>query len=741
MTDSSVPRIAQGALAESETHFAALLDAAPDAAVVLDSDGRIVLVNEQTERVFGYPREEMLGQPVELLLPERFRQIHLVHRSGYLADPKTRPMGADLELAGRRRNGEEFPVDISLSAISVAEGTLAMAYIRDTTARKLAEKALQASEARFRALLNSAPDAAVIVDAEGQILLVNEQTERLFGYPREELVGRPVEILLPPRFHNIHLQHRHGYVADPKTRPMGAGLELAGLRKNGEEVPVDISLSAIVTEEGTLAMAYIRDITDRKRAERELESARDQALELSRLKSQFLANISHEIRTPLNGILGMAQLLLNSELDDTQRRRLSTLRDSGEGLLAIINDILDFSKVEAGKVELEIQDFELQDCLESVMGLLVSSAGNKGLALNLEVNDIPRWVRGDPLRLRQVLMNIVGNAVKFTESGSAVLSVAGQGSGSFRFEVHDTGIGIDASARKRLMDPFSQADASTTRRFGGTGLGLAISSQLVEMMGGTLDFTSEPGVGTTFWFAIDLPESQGPADEPGPGVEMAGSPAGRGAPHRDGAGVRLLLVDDAELNLEVGAGLLEGAGYAVDICRDGSEAVAAVLAKPYAAVLMDCLMPVMDGYEATRRIRGLEGPARHTPVIAVTAAAMNSDREKCLAAGMDDYIAKPLDLDVLLGKLDRWVSGSQNRSDPADPEPQVQGGSDRLEELRGLAQVVSPEAYDRICRELIASTPVMLEDLQNAIGRGTRRQPGGWPISLKGVWLPSERLP
>ena len=264
------PELPADAPSPTEERFRVLLDSAPDAAVIADASGRMVLVNSQTERLFGYRREELVGEPLEILLPDRLRAVHVGHRDGYLADPRTRPMGAGLELAGRRKDGSEFPIDISLSAIATTDGHLAMAFIRDVTSRKEAEERLRRSEERFRVLLDSAPDAAVIADASGAMVLVNGQTERLFGYRRDELVGQPVEILLPERLRGVHVGHRDRYLADPRTRPMGAGLELAGRRKDGTEFPVDISLSAIDTPDGHLAMAFIRDVTARKEAEEAL---------------------------------------------------------------------------------------------------------------------------------------------------------------------------------------------------------------------------------------------------------------------------------------------------------------------------------------------------------------------------------------------------------------------------------------------------------------------------------------
>jgi len=419
---------------------------------------------------------------------------------------------------------------------------------------------------------------------------------------------------------------------------------------------------------------YALGLVDERTAElqaslRSLKAAELEALQASHLKSQFLANMSHEIRTPMNGVLGMAQLVLTGSLEPDQRTRMLGLHETGQSLLSIINDILDFSKMEAGRLELEKETFDLVATVEGAVSLMASPANDKGLSLSLNMNpDVPRWVLGDSGRLRQILVNLIGNAVKFTEHGSVTVAVSQVRAGSLRFAVRDTGVGIDLSLKAHLLEPFSQADASTTRVFGGTGLGLAICRQLVELMDGNLDFTSEPGVGTTFWFEVDIPAAQPPASVEASSTSrgiardevLAVEPPASGVGDSVRATVtgvarseRILVVDDAEINRVVARGLLESAGFRVDSVSSGAEAIEAARPGGYAAILMDCLMPVMDGYEATRRIRELEGPARNTLIIALTAAAMNGDRERCIAAGMDEYVSKPIDLKILTSVLAR----------------------------------------------------------------------------------------
>ncbi|MEY2470099.1 MAG: hypothetical protein QOF21_2797, partial [Actinomycetota bacterium] len=383
-----------------------------------------------------------------------------------------------------------------------------------------------------------------------------------------------------------------------------------------------------------------QDITERQADKETIAAALDEAREASRLKTAFLANMSHEIRTPMNGVLGMLGLLLETELDETQQDYVETMATSAEALTLIIDDVLDVSKIEAGKFTLDPLSFELHMLIEDTVASFAPAARGKGITLSGTIGaDVPATIFGDRLRLRQVIANLLSNAVKFTEAGSVDLVVRVD-SWSLVFEVLDTGIGIPEDTRARLFEPFVQADESTTRRFGGTGLGLAICRQLATLMNGEIGVAARESGGTRFWFSIPLKFT---AVE----VEKRATRKPTTIPRANG---RVLVVEDNAVNRKVAVGMLENLGYTASIAVDGVEAVEAFAADSFDVVLMDCQMPRMDGYDATRAIRALEVD-RHTPIVALTASAMASDRDLCLAAGMDDYLAKPVNKETLAAVL------------------------------------------------------------------------------------------
>lgn len=486
-----------------EARFRDLLESTPDAIVMVNVTGRIVLVNSQAERVFGYPRAELLGQAVEVLLPHRYRGAHLGHRSGFFGQPRTRTMGAGLELHGLRKDGGEFPVEISLSPIDTEEGTMVMSAIRDITDRKRADQ-------KFKDLLEAAPDAMVIVNREGHIVLVNSQAVKLFGWSRDELLGQPIELLVPQRFSARHPDHRRNFFAEPRTRSMGAGLELHGLRKDGSEFPVEISLSPLETEEGLFVSSAIRDVTERKRIEQVL---RDKNLELENaalVKDRFLASMSHELRTPLNAIIGFTGTLLMKlpgPLNAEQDKQLRIVQTGAKHLLSLINDLLDVAKLSANKVTLNLEPVDCKTLIEEVSATLEMEARRKGLAFAVHTPPVDVLLLTDRRALSQILINLVGNAIKFTQQGrvDVVLQDLQLPTGrAVQLRVQDTGPGIPPQEQPRLFEAFSRVESADRRHHEGTGLGLHLSRKLAEALGGTLGFDSTEGLGSTF--TLQLPE-------------------------------------------------------------------------------------------------------------------------------------------------------------------------------------------------------------------------------------------
>jgi PAS domain S-box-containing protein len=615
-----------------------------------DVDGVILNANENFCRLVGYALSEIQGRrhqmfvDPELSESEEYTAFWMALRRGEFQASRFRRIG---------KGGREIWIEAAYNPIIEADGTVSkiVKFATDITAQELF-----ARDARGQLQAISRAQAVIEFMVDGTILWANDNFCRLMGYRLEEIRAKHHQIFVDAEYASSaeyedfwSLLSRGAYQA-AKYRRFGKG---------GREVWIQASYNPIYDERGLLVkvVKYATDITDQvardaeagelRRLNAELQVAKKDAEEGMRVKSQFLATMSHEIRTPMNGILGMLEVVLRSEMSAAQRDQIVTARDSAASLLHILNDVLDFSKLESGRLELERVPYSLRLVVDEVSSMFEAQVRSKGLAMRVHVDPaVPDWVSGDPTRMRQVLTNLVSNAVKFTDGGAIEVllqSIGTHDAERLRVEVRDTGVGIDSDVKARLFERFSQADASTTRRFGGTGLGLAICRELVESMEGRIGVESLAGRGSVFWFELPLTPTFEPTAAGGSAI----------TDHLNKRPCDILIAEDNPVNRKVLALLLEPYPHRLTFVGNGVEALEAVKTRGYDLVFMDISMPAMSGPDATREIRKLGGAAATVPIIALTANAMAGDREAYLEAGMTDYVSKPIELDKVLEAIAR----------------------------------------------------------------------------------------
>ena len=663
-TDNTARKEAEKALLQAGALQNAIFNSANFSSIATDAKGVIQIFNVGAERMLGFEALEVLNKitPADISDPQeliaRANTLSMEYSTtitpGFeaLVFKASRGIEDIYELTYIRKDGSRFPAVVSVTALRDAQDSI-IGYLligTDNTARKLVEEEQKISDQRLRdqqfytrSLIESNIDALMTTDPSGIISDVNKQMEALTGCTRDELIGAPFK----------------DFFTDPNRAEAGikrvlseksvTDYELTARARDGKQTVVSYNATTFYDRNRKLqgVFAAARDVTERKRVEMELKQAKAVAESASRTKSDFLASMSHEIRTPMNAIMGIADLLAKTELSAEQNKYVQVFRRAGDNLLNLINDILDLSKVEASQLELEKTGFLLSDNIEIVTEMVTARALEKGLVLACEIApDVANDLIGDSTRLRQVLLNLIGNAVKFTERGTVSLTITQEAdnaaSTSLRFSVADTGIGIPVAKLERVFERFTQADTSTTRRFGGSGLGLTISKRLVELMGGRIWVESDEGKGSVFSFTVPFEKWMGSKLRASELVEVD-----QGLPLLP---LRILLAEDSADNCLVTMAYLEDTPYQIEIAETGAIAYDMFMAKPYDLVLMDRQMPVMDGLTATRKIRAweTENDRNPTPIFALTASALKGDREMCLAAGCTAFLTKPIKQSVLL---------------------------------------------------------------------------------------------
>jgi PAS domain S-box-containing protein len=705
---------------EGEGRLNAVFDSVHAGLLIIDRETHIIQeVNPAAARMIGLPQECIIGQPChQFVCPSHVGRCPVTDLGRSIDNAEHIMLTSD----GTRRSIIKTVVPLLVDG----RECLLESFV-DITARKEAELALRRSEKRYRLMADNMSDLIWTMDLKMNLTYVSPSMLTMYGYSPEEAKGIRFEKMLTPDSAKKVLD-LYKVIKDLIKQRILSGkgfsetMMLEHVRKDGSSFWGETQVSIAVESDGLIVgiQAVTRDITERKRAE-SLSKDKEAAEIANRAKSEFLARMSHEIRTPLNGIIGMTELCLGQNPDENLKGLLETIYGEARNLSGLINDILDLAKIEAGKMVLEEAPFDLADLVRSVTDGFALRAKQQGIDyLTFLAPDVPTGLFGDAIRLRQVLVNLIGNALKFTPKGEVSVSgelVRDMGDGVvIQFSVSDTGIGIPLDRQQRIFEPFEQADGSTTRQYGGTGLGVAIAREIVKMMGGEIGVVSEPGEGSTFWFTAKMKKSLERVAAKGK-EDDARSPAAGLHGRESRQGRRILLVDDYATNREVARRHLEAGGHCVWLACNGQEAIEAFESGNYDLIFMDIQMPVMDGIEATKRIRDIEkgnGSASRVPILALTAHAVKEYIDACLQAGMDDYLIKPVFRQDLLGKVDRWIDSGSAKAGGAAPPPGASAGNMATAEPMDFARAL--EEFDGNREFLTGLLEKFLENVRAQLG-------------------------
>ncbi|MEO1552912.1 MAG: PAS domain S-box protein [Pseudomonadota bacterium] len=624
----------------------AVIDAALDCIIMMDQEGLIVEFNPAAEQVFGYTREEAVGaQLADLIIPANLRDAHHNGLKHYLSTGEHAVLNQRVEVPATNKSGDELLVELAISPVEFGGTKFFSAYLRDITQARAAQDELRASEERFQSLFELSPDAIVVINGKGDLLDANTLACELAGYPKEEMLKRPAMEFVPADSLATALA---GMASAGNGETVRVQMDFVNAKQ--ERVPTELLGRKIESDDGALYYGVIRDISDRLAREQQLRQSKEAAEQANSAKSDFLANMSHEMRTPLNGVIGSLSLVEDDGISAESAGLIKTAERSAETLLTLIDDLLDLSRIEAGEIDLEYSVFDPSELSTLVSEVFRPLAEKKGITLSTELKSGGHSIKSDVGKVRQVLLNLVGNAIKFTQRGEVAVSIEYDPKAAdnrLKLSVRDTGIGISKKDQAVLFDRFKQADSSRSKSHGGAGLGLAICQELAGIMDGTISVSSAPGVGSTFTFSIPVE----PAEKQAESTNMKDADA----PRLSG---RVLIAEDSETNAMVAKKMLDRLGLDYHHVLDGAAAIDAALASEFDVVLMDVSMPNLDGLEATRvlRDRGFD-----KPIIAMTAHALKGDRDQAFKHGMTGYVTKPVRPQALRDALEEWLS-------PATPD-------------------------------------------------------------------------